>query len=330
MHPKEPPRLPLATLPTPVVDLPRLAADAGVPRLLMKRDDLTGFETSGNKIRKLEYVIADAVSGGADTLVTAGGFQSNHCRATAAAGAKLGLKVRLLLRSADPNPPRDGNLFLDHLFGAEISLHPLAEFNSRRKELVDAAMAAERDAGRKPYYFPVGASIPLGCWGYVRCVAELVEQVGRETPIDVYCAVGSSGTHAGLILGRALFRCAHWRVVGVPICDSVEYFAKEVRELVDQTNRDFGLGLSQAETPVELLGGYIGEGYAIPYDADLETIRRVARAEGVLLDPTYTGKAMTGLLDAIRRGTGVRPGATPLFLHTGGAFGLMAAREMIL
>ena len=150
MHSKEPPRLELAQLPTPIVELKRLAAELGVPRFLMKRDDLTGLETTGNKVRKLEYVVADAVARGADTLVTHGGFQSNHCRATAAIGARLGLKVRLILRSPDPDPPREGNLFLDHLFGADITIHAVEEYNTRRKELIDAAMAAERAAGRTP------------------------------------------------------------------------------------------------------------------------------------------------------------------------------------
>src|SRR3954451_8296833 len=140
MYEHEPPRLELANLPTPLAELKNLARHLGVPRLLMKRDDLTGLETSGNKVRKLEYVIADAMRHGADTLVTHGGFQSNHCRATAALGARLGLKVRLFLRSAEPNPAREGNLFLDHLFGAHVTLHPPDEYNGRRKELIDTAM----------------------------------------------------------------------------------------------------------------------------------------------------------------------------------------------
>src|SRR5688500_5197638 len=137
MHPKEPPRLQLANLPTPLVELRNLARQAGVPRILLKRDDLSGLETSGNKSRKLEYILADAIAADADTLVTNGGFQSNHCRATAALGARLGLKVRLLLRSADTNPPRDGNLFLDHLFGADGHLHHPQEYNGLRTQLID-------------------------------------------------------------------------------------------------------------------------------------------------------------------------------------------------
>src|SRR3954463_13191788 len=145
MHSKEPQRLELAQLPTPVIELKNLAAELGVPRFLMKRDDLTGLETTGNKVRKLEYVVADAVARGADTLVTHGGFQSNHCRATAAIGARLGLKVRLVLRSPQENPPNDGNLFLDRMLGANVSLHPVEEYNQNKKKLIEQAMAEERE-----------------------------------------------------------------------------------------------------------------------------------------------------------------------------------------
>jgi len=328
MHSNEPQRITLAHLPTPIVELGNLAEALRVPRILMKRDDFTGFETSGNKIRKLEYVVADASNRGADTLVTHGGFQSNHCRATAAVGAKLGLKVRLLLRSTDLDPARDGNLFLDELFGADISYHSPEEYNGQRNELMSAAMEAERAAGRKPYFFPVGASIPLGCWGYIRCMSELVEQVGRETKVDVFCAVGSGGTHAGLVLGKALFGLASWRVVGVPICDSVALFQRELRDLVDRTIHDYGLGISEGQTPIELMDGFIGEGYGIPYSEAIDTLRLLARREGVVLDPTYTAKGFAGLLAAIHQG-GLRAGATPLFLHTGGGFGLMAQRMLV-
>jgi D-cysteine desulfhydrase len=335
MHPSEPPRLQLANLPTPIAELKNLAQHLGsgggavvaAGRILMKRDDLTGLETSGNKVRKLEYVIADAIRNGADTLVTNGGFQSNHCRATAALGARLGLKVRLILRSVESNPPNDGNLFLDHLFGAKISLHPPDEYNGRRKPLIDAAMQAERNAGRKPYFFPVGASIPLGCWGYIRCIEEMAKQLGRETKVDVFSSVGSAGTHAGLMLGKALFGLDNWRVAGIPVSDSIEFFQREIRDLVDRTVQEYALALEPAQTPIDLIDAFIGDGYAIPYPAAIETTKLVARSEGILLDPTYTAKGMTGFLETIRRG-GVRSGATPLFVHTGGAFGLMARRDV--
>src|SRR5438132_9169866 len=279
MHPSEPPRISLALLPTPLVEMNNLARHLDIGRFLLKRDDLTGLETTGNKVRKLEYVIADAINQGADTLVTHGGFQSNHCRATAAIGARLGLRVRLILRSPREKPPEDGNLFLDRLMGAHISLHSPEEYNEQKKALIDQAMAAERDAGYRPYFFPVGASTPLGCWGYIRAMHELVEQLGKETKVDVFCAVSSSGTFAGLMIGRALFASDNWRVVGVPVSDSVEFFKRDLRELERRTVSEYQLDVDEEQTPIELIDGFIGEGYALPYPAALETVRLLARLE---------------------------------------------------
>jgi D-cysteine desulfhydrase len=326
MHPKEPPRLRLAQLPTPIVELKNLARDLGVERILMKRDDLTGVEVSGNKVRKLEYLVADALAQGCDTLVTHGGYQSNHCRATAAVGARLGLRVRLILRSPEDQPANDGNLFLDRMFGAHVSLHSVEEYNQQRKQLIDDAIQAERRAGHRPYFFPVGASVPLGCWGYINCIAEMVEQLGN-TPLDIYSAVSSAGTHTGLMIGRALLSCSNWRVIGIPVSDSIDYFQREIRQLERETNTKFDLGLSESDTPIELIDGYIGAGYAIPYPAATQTLKTVARREGILLDPTYTAKGMTGFLDQIHKHQ-TRAGATPIFIHTGGVFGLLARRDL--
>jgi D-cysteine desulfhydrase len=311
-----------------LVELRNLGRALHQPQVLIKRDDLTGLETTGNKIRKLEYLIADALEQAADTLVTNGGYQSNHCRATAAIGARLGLRTRLLLRSPQPNPANDGNLFLNRLFGAEISFHPPDEYNARRNDLIETAMQAERDAGRKPYFFPVGGSVPLGSWGYIRCMHELANQVGRDVKLDLYIPVSSSGTLAGAIVGRALFDCPNWRVVGVPVSDSVEFFRSDLRQLIAATVDKFDLKLSEMDTPIELLDDFIGEGYSIPTPAGLDAIRMLARLEGILLDPSYTSKAFAGFVNAIRTG-GVRDGAVPLFLHTGGVFGLIAARAAL-
>lgn len=329
MHPLEPARISLAQLPTPLFEATRLAKRAKVDRLLIKRDDLTGLEVSGNKIRKLEYVIADALATGADTLVTHGGFQSNHCRATAAAGARLGLHVRMFLREpADRREPaNDGNLFLDRLFGAEVTMHPADEYGTRRAEMIDAVMREQREQGRTPYFFPVGASVPIGCWGYVRCMHELASQFPREEELDLFVPLSSGGTFAGCVLGKTLLSLDQWRVIGVPVSDSIDYFRKDARGLLDDTIAAFKLRLTHADTPIELLDGYIGEGYAIPYTESVEMIRIAARDEGLILDPTYTSKALFGTIDALAKGFG-RPGATPMFVHTGGAFGLMARRDL--
>ncbi len=326
IHTLEPDRLHLAQLPTPVVELRRLARHTGVPQLFAKRDDLTGLELTGNKVRKLEYVVADAIAGGADTLVTHGGFQSNHCRATAAIGARLGLRVRLILRSDDDEPPSDGNLFLDQLFGAACSFHPPSTYNSQLDNLVESTLAEEKQTGRVPYFFPVGASVPLGCWGYIRCFAELVEQLGRDTPVDVYVATSSGGTQVGLMLGRALFNCEKWCIRGIPVSDSVEYFHTSLRELERQTVEQFKLSITPEQTPIELVDGFIGEGYAIPYPAAVESIRLLGRSEAIVLDPSYTSKAMTGMLSELPQRDSSR---VPVFLHTGGSFGLFARRDLL-
>jgi D-cysteine desulfhydrase len=328
IHAHEPPRLQLAQLPTPLVELRNVAHELHLPQVLMKRDDLTGLETTGNKVRKLEYLVADALEQGADTLVSNGGYQSNHCRATAAVGARLGLRVRLILRSPQPQPGNDGNLFLTRLFGADVSFHTPEQYNSRRRELIESAMQSERDEGRKPYFFPVGGSVPLGSWGYIRCMHELAGQIGRDVKLDIFIALSSSGTVAGAIIGRALFDCSNWRVIGVPVSDSLEFFRNDLRQLMAATVDKYDLKLSESDTPIELLDGFIGEGYSIPTPAGLDALRMVARLEGVLLDPTYTSKAFAGFAHAIRSG-GIRDGAVPVFVHTGGAFGLMAARAML-
>jgi D-cysteine desulfhydrase len=327
MHANEPRRIELANLPTPVVELTNLAKELGVPRVLMKRDDLTGLETSGNKVRKLEYVVADAVAHGADTLVTHGGYQSNHCRATASIAARLGLRCRLILRASVAKPELEGNLLLDSLFGAEISYHSPEEYNGRRKELIDGAMEAERRAGRRPYFFPVGASVPLGAWGYVRCVHELIQQLGMGTKVDVYSAVSSAGTHAGLMLGKALFGLDEWRMVGVPVSDSVEYFRTELRDLTTRTVEQFNLRIPESRLPIELLDGFIGRGYAVATEEGTAAMWLAGRREGIALDPTYMAKGFAGFLHAIQSGH-VRKDAVPLFIHTGGVFGLMARRDL--
>ena len=326
IHPQEPARLELARLPTPLVELKQLAKSAGVERLLMKRDDMTGLEISGNKVRKLEYVVAAALAQGADTLVTHGGFQSNHCRAAAAIGARLGLRVRMILRSDDPDPPWEGNLFLDHLFGAEVSYHAPEVYRDQLDVVVAQTMQDQRTAGRTPYFFPVGASVPLGSWGYIRAVAELAEQLSPEQPVDIYCATSSGGTQVGLMLGRALLGCTNWRILGVPVSDSVEYFQNALRELERATVKEFQLDIAQEATPIDLIDGFIGAGYAIAYPEAVDTIGMLGRTEGVVLDPSYTSKAMTGMLASLDRQSA---GRLPVFLHTGGSFGLFARRDLI-
>lgn len=328
MHPKEPSRLSLAQLPTPVQWIKRLPKSRGLPPIMVKRDDLTGLALSGNKVRKLEYLIAQAIEQGCDTLVTHGGYQSNHCRASAAAGAQLGLHTRIFLREDDPARPRTGNLFLDELFGAELSFHKPDEYNGDRAGLIQRVMDEQQKVGRKPYFFPVGGSVPLGTWGYIRCMDELRTQLDPAMPFDIVCAVGSCGTHAGLVIGKALFGLSNWRVVGIPIAGTTDTMRDDTAKLVRETIDAYGLALNESQTPIEVLDGFIGPGYAKPYPEAIDAIRDTAKHEGLLLDPSYTGKAMHGLLTA-SADQRLRPEATKIFIHTGGAFGLMAQTEIV-
>jgi len=330
IFPDEPARVGIARIPTPLVHLERLSKHLGGARILVKRDDLTGLELSGNKVRKLEYVVAEARRDGADTLVTDGGFQSNHCRATAAVGARLGMHVRLVLRHATGRPEPDGNLLLDHLFGAEVTFVSPEEVRARRSEIVADVLREQLSQGRKPYYFPVGASVPLGTWGYIRCAVELRDELaayGIERA-EIVCAVGSGGTLVGLMLGRAMLRMNNCRVWGVPVCDDLAYWQRELRRLERESVAKYGLPVGEADTPINLIDGFVGPGYAMPYPEDIDTIRLAARTEGLLLDPTYTGKAFAGLLHAVRTGL-FAPGAAVVFVHTGGVFGLFPQRDAL-
>jgi D-cysteine desulfhydrase len=314
-----PDRLPRACLPTPLSRAPRLSTALGV-ELWVKRDDLTGAPLSGNKIRKLEFLLAEARARGADTVVTCGGEQSNHCRATAIAAAELGLRSFLLLRTENPAspPPVEANILLDRLVGAEIRWVSRDEYRRRAELFVE--VAAELEArGRRPYLVPEGGSNALGAWGYVRCVDELAAELPPGPATLVYAA-GSGGTGAGLVLGVKLLRLP-WRVVGVNVCDDREYFVRVIGEIVEAAIARFGLDVAFAREELEIVDGYVGAGYAKSRPAELATLRDVARAEGLILDPVYTGKAFHGLRSELARDPGAF-GARVVFVHTGGVFGL--------
>jgi D-cysteine desulfhydrase len=316
--------LALARLPTPLERSPRLGAELGLD-LLYKRDDLTGLELSGNKARKLEYLLGEAEASGADTLVTCGGAQSNHCRATAFAAAKRGLSAVVLLRVADPSrpPPLEANALLDRLAGAEIRWISHDEYR-RRAEVMEAVAAELRAAGRRPYVIPEGGSSALGCLGYVDAVAELRAQLPeawRTGPVTIAYAAGSGGTGAGIELG---IRVAGWegaRPLGFAVCNDAAYFRAAITGLCADACRRWPA--LPAVPPEEVLidDGSIGPGYALATDEGLALIRRAARADGLLLDPVYTGKAMLGVARLAMAPDGL-PSSRVVFLHTGGVFGL--------
>jgi D-cysteine desulfhydrase len=313
--------------------LTRLSRKYGV-ELYIKRDDLTGAALSGNKIRKLEFVLADALAQKADAVITCGGAQSNHCRATAIAAAQLGIRCRLLLRTPDPaHPPAaEGNILLDRLVGAEI-VWITPEDYQKRNELM-AQHAAEMEAsGRKAYVIPEGASNALGALGYIGAAEELVNDItnmpgGAYADCTIINAAGSGGTTAGLILGVKLFDLKA-RVASVNVCDDRDYFMRVIGDICEKAVAAYQLDIDFArERDIEIIDGYVGRGYALSRPAELELLREVAQTEGIFLDPVYTGKAFYGMVQELKRNSG-RFGRRVIFVHTGGLFGLFPKSDEI-
>ncbi len=319
------PTVPIVPTPTPVEELGRLRrALGGGPRLFVKRDDAIGFAFGGNKVRKLGLLVAQAQREGADTLVTAGGVQSNHCRATAAAAARYGFRCVLVLNGAAPPRPT-ANLLLDELFGAEVHFVPRRE--DRAPAMAALAEALAR-AGRRPFVIPVGASTPLGAAAYALAVGELAEQVrgvpGLCVPDVIFHATSSGGTQAGIAAGCRLYGLPS-RVVGISADEPAGVLAAEVSRLIAGLEDLLGLdpeALRDAGPP-EVDDTFVGEGYGIPTDASREALTLLARTEAIVLDPTYTAKAMAGLIAYVRTGR-LRGDETVLFWHTGGQVGVFA------
>ena len=321
---KLPPHLPLSHTPTRVEPLDRLTRHLGGPKLFIKRDDETGLATGGNKVRKLEFLLADALAQSCDHVVTLGGPQSNHVRQTAAAAARLGLGCSLVLRGSPP-AARLGNLLLDELLGARIHWSG----TRTRDEVAVEVMADLRRAGARPYLIPVGGSNGLGALGYVVAMAEALEQIARQgLPIDTMVVASSSaGTQAGLVLGAALhgFR---GRVLGISIDATTEELTAHVTELALAAARLVGANVTADQLRVDVNADYLGGGYAVVGELERDAIRTLARTEGLLLDPVYTGRAMGGLIDLIRRGV-VGPREHVLFWHTGGTAALSAFADRL-
>ena len=314
------PRVTLAPHPTPIDTLTRLRTVLGpsCPSLHMKRDDLLSFGMGGNKVRKLQTVLAEATVAGADTLITCGGLQSNHCRATAAAGAALGLRVILVVNGAEQRQPT-GNALLDQLFGAEV------RYTSSREERASTMQVVAREmttAGRRPYVIPLGASTALGAAGFALGVQEILTS-GLRPDVIVH-ASSSGGTQAGLIAGCALYGLKA-RVLGISADEPSATLASTVRTIVESLADRLGGSQASlgASRDVEVDDGFVGEGYGVPTEASREAMTMVARHEGIVLDPVYTAKAMAGLFERIRRDS-FSAGDTVLFWHTGGQAGLFA------
>lgn len=317
------PRIPLAVLPTPLEEAPRLSRYLGGPSILVKRDDLTGLALGGNKTRKLEYLLADAVARRADTVVTLGAAQSNHARQTAAACNRLGLRCVLVLRGAE-TAPGQGNLLLDHVLGAEVRLVDALDDYELAGVAEDVAREL-RDGGARPYLIPYGGSSAIGAAAYVAAFEELQRQLGGAPIAAIVHATTSGGTQAGLLVG-ALRSSSRVQEIGISAGPSGEAAARTVTSVMRDLVARLEIPLAPHPDDVIVYDEWVGPGYALPSDEAGEAIRIAARTEGLILDPAYTGKAMAGLIGLVRRGAFSR-GDVVVFWHTGGTPALFAMTE---
>lgn len=325
-----PSRIKLAQTPTPLQALDRISEQLGGPRIWMKRDDLTGSALSGNKIRKLEFVVAQALQEGCDTLITCGGLQSNHCRATGIVAAQLGMKACLILRD-DGDGEVDGNLFLDHLSGADINIFPRRDYFKKLDQYFDQFAKKYLQAGNKPFLIPTGASDEIGIWGYIAACEELKKDFAENniSPKTIITASGSGGTQAGLTAGAALHDLDS-DVIGFAVCDDERYFFDKVNKDLLAWQLRYGVSnniqCDIKHLKIHVNADYIGPGYARADKSVFDTIMELARIEGIFLDPVYTGKAFHGLVSEIK--TGKFHGQSDIvFIHTGGIFGLFPQRN---
>lgn len=322
------PRISLGHFPTPLEPMDRLSEELGGPRLWVKRDDCTGLSSGGNKTRKLEFLMADAAEKGADTIITQGATQSNHARQTAAAAAKLGMACHILLEdrtgSNDPNYILNGNVLLDRLHGASVSKRPSGADMNAEMEALSAQLTED---GKIPYVIPSGGSNPIGALGYVNCARELVEQAaGAGLKIDALVhATGSSGTQAGLVAGLAALE-SDIHLLGIGVRAPKDKQEGMVYDLATRTSALIGSDTEIARETIRANCDYVGPGYGLPTKGMVDALKLLARTEGLLFDPVYSGKGLDGVIDQIRKGyfDGME---NVVFLHTGGSAALFGYPE---
>ena len=316
------PRIKLGHFPTPIESLQNITKDLGGPEIFIKRDDCTGLATGGNKTRKLEFIMPDAIKNKADLVVTVGAIQSNHARQTAAACAILGIKCLIVLEQRLANAPESymnsGNIFLNKIFGAEMILCPT---NKNVEEFAGEIMNDRKKQGVNPYFIPVGGSNHLGELGYIECMREIIEQDSEKLFTHIILATGSGGTHAGLISGKAHYQ-SDIEIIGISIKDKKLDQEEKVFRLA-KNSCDFIQCKSLDRKNVIVEDAYVGEGYAIPTEGMKKALKLMARKEAILLDPVYSGKAFDGLIDLVKKGY-FKDSDKILFIHTGGSAAIPA------
>lgn len=321
-------KLCLANLPTKIEKLEKLSKELNAS-IYIKRDDQTGTEFSGNKIRKLEYLAKDAINRGCNFLITCGGIQSNHCRATVAVATKLGMKSAILLRTNE-EPAVTGNYFLDKLLGADIKFCTRDQYREHRAQIMEEMAEEYRKQGYKPYVIPEGASNAIGTLGYYNCMNEILEQEKQFgiTFSTIVIATGSGGTYAGLYLANEVKKLGK-RVIGMAVCDDTRYFTDISYNIAAQALAYLPQydGIKLDKSHIEINDKYVGIGYALSRPEELEYIKKIARMEGVIFDPVYTGKGMYGVYNELLPGGNLKGGENILFIHTGGLYGLFPVSE---
>lgn len=326
-----PKRVSLANTPTPLMHLQRTSLALGV-EFYVKRDDMTGAELSGNKVRKLEYLIADAIEKGCDTLITGGGEQSNHCRATALVATRMELGCVVCLRTKDKsNPPAtSANILLDRLAGAQVVWIDHEDW-AHQQDVYETQAKRVRDAGKTPYIIPEGGSDAVGTWGYISCSQELDAQLRKLPAADttIVYACGSGGTGAGLALGAKHYDFAARGIslAGFNVCNDRDYFVKRIDGICKDFETRYQQGISVETSDIEIIDGYVGLGYAKSQPAELACLRDMARRDAIIFDPVYTGKAFFGAVSELAKNPN-RFGKRIVFVHTGGIFGLFPAAKL--
>ncbi len=324
------PRVSLGHFPTPLEPMGNLSALLGGPRLWVKRDDCTGLSSGGNKTRKLEYLMAEAIAMRADVVITQGATQSNHARQTAAAAAKVGMKCHILLEdrtgSTDPDYVDNGNVLLNRLHGASVERHPGGTNMQQQMELVAERLKGD---GARPYIIPGGGSTPVGALGYVNVAIELMAQAAaRGLRIDYLVhATGSAGTQAGLVAGLHAVN-SDIQLLGIGTRAPREKQESMVYDLACRTTEYMRMRGGVPRESVVANCDYVGSGYGLPTPGMVEAVEMLARTEGLLLDPVYSGKGMAGLIDLIRKKQ-FKPNDNVVFLHTGGSVALFGYGEAL-
>jgi len=315
-------------LPTPLIEASHLSAVLGGPRIFIKRDDLTGLGLGGNKIRKLEFLMADAKAKGADTIITTGGSQSNHALQTAAVARQLGMDVLLIL-GRGIHPEMQGNQLLNKLLDAKVRIIENTLMD-KIDEVLNSAAEELRQRGHKPYIIPMGGTTPLGDVGYVNAALEIYQQL-KDQGVDIqriFVTDGTGGTHAGLVVGIKYLEMP-CQLIGISVSRNKDRLKSVVAGHAHEVVKLLGMEPSFSPDDITVYDDYIGEGYGIITDGCVEAIKLVAQTEGIFLDPVYTGKTMAGLIDFVRKGR-LSSEDTVIFMHTGGQAALFVYADELV